>query len=571
MAVTEATAPEAEEIAPAADDAPAEVQGWPASTDHKVVGTLYVVVGILFLVATGVIALVMRAQLSGPHAGVVSARTYRELFTIHGVLGVFLFLAPLWLGLGTALVPLQIGASRLAFPRLQPLALWGLVAGGVLVVASPFVKGAKVTSGWALSSPIPEGRAFRGHGPDLLILGMGIVAVAIILAAVNLVVTIVTMRAPGLTSRRAPLFSWSVLVSSAVLILALPVLVGGLLMLFADRHYGGQIFRGFTGAGGGNPTLWPRLFWFAAYPTLWALLIPALGVVSEIVATFARRPLVSHERAIVALSAVGVLSFAGWGSEVTNIGRGRVLFALGALAVLAPLAALVLNWLVTVATALRRRRRQVEPGVRATPVLFAAGFVTVLGVGMAGAVASAVGAGGKLHRTYWQVAEQHTLFFGAASVGALAALTYWAPKLWGRHLSDKAGPLAAVLVVGGLHLTFLPMFVLGLQDMGVHVAGYRSADGFGPANVVAGVGAAVTALGVVVFALDLVASVLARRGPTAASDPWQGHTLEWATSSPPPRHNFDRLPEVGSEAPLLDLRAGAVPPDAVAVDEGQGS
>ena len=552
MTMTETTeAPEAEAEAP--EEAPAVVPPWPAATDHKVVGTLFVVVALLFLVASGVLALVLRSELTTADADVLGRNTYRELFTLHGVLAVFAFLAPAWVGVATAVVPLQIGASRLAFPRLQALVLWMVAAGGGMVAVAPFLDG-RISSGWTLTTPIPQGRTFRGDAVDLLVLGMAVLAVALVLAAANLLVTVVKLRAPGVTLRRTPLFSWSVAVSSSVLLLALPVLVGGLVMLFVDRHYNGRVFNGFTGSGGGNPLLWPRIFWFAAYPMLWALLLPALGVISEIVPVAARRRLFSHQRATAALGAVGVLAFAGWGSEVNGLARSRVVFAIGALLVLLPVASLLLNWLATVAMSLRSRRTT-PPAMRTVPMLFAAGAISVLAVGLAGAAVAGVGSGTTLHRNYWRVATQHTLYFGVGTLGVVTALAWWAPKLWGRRLNEKAGMLSAALLVGGLHLTFLPMFVLGVQDMRIHLAGYSDND-FAPANMVATAGAVLTVLGVLVFAAALL-GVAARRGRPAGDDPWEGHTLEWATSSPPPSHNFERLPEIRSETPVLDLRESA--------------
>ena len=567
MAVTEtpadAHAPE-QAVVRGPDD---ELEPWSGDTDHKTVGTLYVVVGLAFLVATGVVALVMRAQMSGPDVDLLSRREYRQLFTLHGIFGVFLFLAPVWIGVATAVVPLQIGAARLAFARLQVFALGLLVVGGGMIVASPFASGGAVISGWTLSSPIPVNRAFRGQGPELLVLGLGVVAIALVLAAVNLLVTIVRLRAPGLTPRRTPLFTWSILVSSSVLILALPVLVGSLTMLFVDQHYNGRLFSGFTGSGGGNPTLWPRLFWFAAYPTLWALLLPALGVISEIVPVFTRSRLVSDHRARAAMVAVGVLAFAGWGSEVNNLSSARLVFAVGALAVLAPVAGLMLNWLVTAGRAARAARaaREApadrEPGPsKATPMLHAGGFVAVLALGLAGAAVSAVDATGESHRNYWSVATQHTLFFGAGTVGFLAAVYYWAPKLWGRHLSESLGRLQFGVLLLGLLLTVVPMFVLGIQDMPIRVSTYTGNDEWRVANLVAGIGGAVTVVGVLLFLLNLVVSVVAGRGRPADANPWGGYTLEWTTPSPPPPGNFESIPEIRSEAPLLDLpQQGASP------------
>lgn len=558
MAVTDTEVDDAAQAASAGvPDAPAPLpEAWPRGTDHKYIGSLFVVFALLFLVAGVVLALVMRAQLAAADATVVGARTYRQLFTMHGTLSVFLFLLPVWLGLGSAIVPLQIGATRLAFPRLHAMSLWVFVAGGAMVAAAPVAS--DVFHGWTLSDPIPEKLGLPGRGPDLLLLGLSLVCAAAVLVMVNLIVTILQLRAPGLTMRRIPMFSWSMLVSGAVLILALPVLIGAFGLLFVDRHYGASVFSGFTGSRGGNPLIWTRLFWFGAYPMLWALLIPALGAVSDIVSTFAGRRLFSREKAMAALGAVGVLSFAGWGSEVSTLGRARPLFVLGALVVLAPCASIVLNWLLTLRTAGKDPgdRDALRRGLAETPMLWALGFIAVLALGLAGSVVSALDAGREAHANYWQVAQQHGLFFGAATIGAVAALSFWGPKLWGYRLSDTLGKLELLAVVGGTLLTVLGMFVLGAQDMAVHSATFSSTDDFGPANLVVSVGAAIVGLGLLILLLDLIASQLGGRGKRAGADPWGGQTLEWAVPSPPPMHNFDALPEIRSDTPLLDLRVG---------------
>ena len=318
---------------------------WPKGTDHKYIGSLYVAAAVVFLVAGVVLALLMRAQLATPEAEILGDRTYRQVFTLHGVFSVFLFLLPVWLGLASAIVPLQVGAARLAFPRLHAMSFWLFLTGGIMVIVAPALS--DVFHGWALSDPIPVKLGLPGRGPDFLLLGLVLVLMAAVLVVVNLIVTVLQLRPPGMTLRRIPVFSWSMMVSGAVLLFALPILIGAFGLLFVDRHYGTSIFSGFTGSRGGNPLLWPRLFWFAAYPMLWALLIPALGAVSEIVSTFAGRPLFSRERASAALVGIGVLSFAGWGSEVETLNRARPLFILGALIVLAPVALLILNWLAT--------------------------------------------------------------------------------------------------------------------------------------------------------------------------------------------------------------------------------
>jgi len=575
MAMTETEVDEATENGPPGPPEPAPLpEPWPRGTDHKFVGSMFVVVALLFLVAGVVLSLVMRAQLSSADADVVGARTYRQLFTMHGTFSVFLFLLPMWLGLGSAVVPLQIGASRLAFPRLHAMAFGLFVAGGAMVALAPAAS--DVFSGWTLSDPVPEKLGLPGRGPDLLLLGLSLVCVAAVLVMVNLIVTILQLRAPGLTLRRLPMFTWSMLVSGAVLILALPVLIGAFGMLFVDRHYGASLFSGYSGGRGGNPLAWPRLFWFGAYPMLWALLIPALGAVSDIVATSAGRRLFSRERAMAALGAVGVLAFAGWGSEVTTLRRARPMFVLGALAVLAPVALLILNWLVTLRVAGKESddRDGLRRRLTATPMLWALGFVVVLALGLAGSAISALDATRHAHANYWQVAQQHGLFFGAATIGAVAALTFWGPKLWGHRLSDSLGKLEILAVVGGTLLTVLGMFVLGVQDLAVHTSRYSSSDDFVPANLVVSAGAAIVGLGLLVLLVDLLVSVVGRRGIRAGADPWGGQTLEWATTSPPPLHNFDALPEIRSDAPLGDLRIGqsrgvAPDPDPDLVPEGR--
>ncbi len=527
---------------------------WPKGTDHKYVGSLFVVAALVFLVAGVVLAFVMRAQLATPEAEIVGDRTYRQLFTMHGTFSVFLFLLPVWLGLGSAIVPLQIGAARLAFPRLHAMSFWVFLMGGAMVTAAPAVS--DVFHGWALSDPIPVMLGLPGQGPDLLLLGLVLVCMAAVLVVVNIVVTILQLRAPGLTLRRVPVFSWSIMVSGAVLLLALPVLIGAFGLLFVDRHYGASLFSGFTGSRGGSPLVWPRLFWFGAYPVLWALLIPALGVASEIVTTFTGRRLFSRDRASAALVGIGVLSFAGWGSEVTNLNPGaRPLFIVGALAVLAPVALLILNWLATLRLAAKEGNREaLRRDFRSTPMLWVLGLLPVLGLGLAASVVSAVDAGRDAHTNYWQVGQQHALFFGAATIGAVAALTFWGPKLWGRRLSDSLGKLEVLAVVGGTLLTVVGMLLLGLQDMGVHTSTFDSDEEWALGNLMVSAGAAIVGLGLIVLLLDLAGSVLARRGKPAGADPWGGQTLEWATPSPPPPHNFDALPEIRSDTPLLDLR-----------------
>ena len=530
-----------------------------AGNDHKAVGAGFLALALVFVVVGGVLAVLMRAQLTAPDTDFANVRQYRQLFTYHGATLVFLFLLPAWIGLATAIVPLQIGAARLAFPRLQTLALWLTVVGAALVVASPWVSGGeRVVSGWNLAHPLPLGQGFRGEGVDFYLLGLAIVLGAAVLAVVNLLTTIVKLRPEGLTTRRLPLFSWSVLVSGSVLLLSLPVLVAGFLMVFVDHHYGGDVFSGFTGSGGGSRIAWPRLFWFGAYPMLWGLLLPALGVVSEIVPVFARRRIADRHKAMMAMVAIAVLAFAGWGSEVRNLKDARPLFVLGALAVLAPTASLVVNWLLTLrAGAQAAGPEETRSRFSAAPMLLCLGLLPVLGLGLAAGAVSAIGATTRFHSNYWSVGQQHLLYFAPATIAVVAAVHYWAPKLWGRHLSSAAGKLELLLIVGGALLAFSCALILGIQDMPIHTEVYDAGDDWTLANVGLSLGTAGLVGGVLVFLLDLLGSVVARRGKRADEDPWGGHTLEWAAPTPPPRHNFDTLPEIRSETPVLDRRQPA--------------
>jgi cytochrome c oxidase subunit 1 len=555
MAMTEtspAPAPVPAALAEPGGPPPPPVTAAASAVDHKVVGTGFIGAAVVFLLVGGVLGLLLRAQLATPDGELLSTRQFGQLFTYHGIFLVFLFLLPAWIGLATAVVPLQIGATRVAFPRLQATTLWLTVAGAGLIVASPFVEGGqRVVSGWTLSDPVPAGVA--GRGVDYLILGLALVLVAGILAAACTITTIVKLRAPGLTFGRLPFFTWSVLVSHSVLVLALPVLLGALVILFVDREYGGRILTGVTGDGGGNPLLWERLFWFGAYPVLWALVIPALGAASEMVAVFAGRRHAMRPQAFAALGALGALSFTAWGGEVPSLEPARGLFVVAGVAVLTPAALVVLTWLRTLREAgtegdMAEIRRRLVSG----PMLFVLGFLPVFGLGLAAGAVSAVDATGDLHTNAWAAGQRHALFFASSTLAVVAAVHYWAPKLWGFRLSAGLARLEALLLAGGALLLVASELVLGLQDMPLHTATYSSADGWQVANLGAALGGAGVGLGAVLFAFDLLAGTRRRRPDL--DDPWGGHTLEWATSSPPPRHNFERLPEIRSETPLLDHR-----------------
>jgi cytochrome c oxidase subunit 1 len=511
--------------------------------DHKAVGTFCLVLAFLFLLTGGVLAAVLRTQLAQPNLDVLAQKPYLQLLTFHGTFSFFLFLLPAWIGLGFALVPLQIGASRLALPRLAALTAWLYVAAAGFLIATAFVQHGAPTNGWSMDFPVPM--HMSGRSVDLWIFGVGFAAVATVLGAVNLITTIMRMRAPGMTLGRTPMFSWSVLVASAVFLLAIPVLIGGLIVLYADVHMGAHVLQPNKG---GDPLIWRTLFAFFAYAAMWATAFPALGAVSEVVPVFARAPLFNRKPVMFMLAAAGTLAFMGWGSELAgDRAVPQILFSVTSILILGPIALVMLSWLGTIA--MKRK----PPKLKA-PMVQALGLLSCLALALpALAVMFAMARGGAGHQSQWWVGAWHQLLVGVATFGIVVAVYYWAPKLWGRHLNAGVGGLHLLAIVGGVDLAFIPLLIVGAQGMHRRATTY-SADSWGPANLVSTIGAYLLVAGIALFLLNVVVSIVLKRGKLAEADPWEGDTLEWATTSPPPPHNFDSLPDVRSSRPLHDLR-----------------
>jgi len=477
---------------------------------HKVVGTFCVAVALAFLVAGGVLAAILRTQLAQPGEHLLHARTYKELASLHGTFSVFLFLMPAWAGLGFAVVPLQVGAGRLAFPRLAVASATMFVGGGVLLVAATLTWDRGVPQSWALD-PANFAPHRYGHAPELWLMGLALVGLAVIAGAVNLLTTALAGRSPGMAWDDVPLFTRSMVVSSAVLLLAVPALLAGLALLYLQHHSGG---RAFDIARGGDPLVWHQLFWFFAYPALWAMVIPALGAVSEIVdASGAARGARSREMGL-AIAAVGVFAFTGWGSELAgDTSVPKAVFIVGGLLTVAAAAGVALTWL----DVLRRGRPTLN-----LPTAHALVVVLLLAAGLAGTAvmrALPLTRGGVF--TYWWVASWHTLLVGVATLGIVTALCYWAPAIWGRYVSGGLGSLQLLLIGGGAVLTVVPMFVLGAQVMYRSTATYSSGDGWTVANLIATAGSYVLAIGVVVFIVNLLTVAAGRTQTAPATDPWE--------------------------------------------------
>ncbi len=515
---------------------PAAGAGWWVTTaDHKRLGALFLVGALLFLVVGAAVGAVLRTELA--REGVDVDVQYGRLLSLHSTVATLLFLVPAWIGMASWLVPLQIGASRVAFPRLHALSLWLFLLGGTMLLAA-YVLGRPVFDlAEGLPRPGPDQGANEATG--LAIMGMALVAVSTLLAAMDLVVTVLKLRTRGLTLVRLPLFSWSVLITCLALLLATPVFLAGLALLYLDRHFGGDLF---VGNPAGN-AVWRHTLWLFGRPEAFLILLPGLGAACDIVATHARRPLLGEGAARQAMVAFAVLSFSTWAAG-PGVADALVLPTYSVPTALAALPVAVVA-LVLLGSVLKGR-----PQLHIS-LLFVSGFLLLTGLGALNAgVAAAVGVEGRP----WATGHLHVVGFGAPTMLLFAALYHWAPKMTGRHPSPKLAGASFLGLFGGFALLGLGSYLLGYDGGPARLQDYDFTAGATTFNPLAFLGGLLVLLGVVAFALDFVRVAVLRAGEEAAGDPYEGLTLEWATSSPPPPHNFETVPEVRSAQPLLDQR-----------------
>ena len=517
--------------------------GWLRTVDHKEIGVLYIGMGIAFFALGGIEALLLRAQLATPQEHLLDPETYDQIFTVHGVTMILLAVVPLIVGFANYLVPLMIGAADVAYPRLNALSFWLSLLGGIVLYFS-FVAGGAPDAGWFSYTPLAERPFAPGAGVDYYILGLAVNGAGTIIGAINLTVTILLMRAPGLAISRLPLFVWMTLVTSVLILGAYPALSGALVMLFVDRQLGGHFFDPLAS---GQPLLWQHLFWFFGHPEVYIMILPAMGMISEIIPVFSGKPIFGYRFVAGSSVAIAFLSFGVWAHHMFAVGLGTaetLFFSVTSMAIAVPTGVKIFNW---IATMIGGRLRL------ATPMLFAIGFIAMFVIGgLSGVSLAVVPIDLEVTDSYYVVAHLHYVLFGGTMLGLFAGAYYWFPKMTGRLLHEGLGKWHFWLTFAGFNLTFLPQHWLGVSGMPRRVFTYAADTGWGPWNLVSTIGAAMLAIAMLVFAVNIVRSL--RGGAIAGDDPWDGFTLEWATTSPPPPENFARLPEIRGRRPLWDQK-----------------
>jgi cytochrome c oxidase subunit 1 len=524
------------------DRRPSGWLSWLGTTDHKKIGIMYLVATFIFFLIGGVQALVMRLQLAQADNTLVDAQTYNGLVSLHGTTMIFLFVVPVFAGFANYMVPLMLGARDMAFPRLNALSFWLLLFGGLAFYTSVFFQ--PPVAGWTSYAPLSDDAYLPEGGIDAWIILIHLTGLSSIVGAINLIATIHNMRAPGMGWGRMPLFVWTILIYSYLIVLALPAIGAAVTMLLTDRQFGTAFF---DPTAGGDPLLWQHLFWFFGHPEVYIMILPAFGIVSEIFPVFARKPIFGYKAiaaSTVAIAFYGMLVWAHHMFTTPSPTAVLAIFAISSFVVAVPTGVKIFNWLATL------WRGTI---VMKTPLYFAAGLISMFVIGgISGVILAVFPVDWQLHDTYFIVAHIHYVLFGGSVFGIFAGLYYWFPKITGRLLSEGIGKLSFSTMLVGFNLTFLVQHSMGLSGMPRRIYRYPESAGWEGWNLLSTIGSFLLGIGVMITVYNVLVSL--KKGKTAGNDPWKANTLEWFTQSPPPVNNFDVVPRIRSVEPMRDIR-----------------
>jgi cytochrome c oxidase subunit I len=526
-----------------AHEGPRGILLWLTSTDHKVIGMNYMITSLVMFFIAGSMALLIRIQLASPNSTFLSYQTYNELFTMHGSLMLYLFAGPFAFGgLANFIVPLQVGAPDMAFPRLNAFSYWLYLSGAVTMLLGFFTAGGAAAFGWVAYAPLSNSVNSPGAGADLWILALALTGFSAIFTGVNLITTIFYLRAPGMTMFRMPIFTWNMLVTALLILIAFPVLTSAMVMLFCDRHFGTHIFET---SGGGAPILYQNLFWFFGHPEVYILALPYFGIVTEVIPVFSRKPLFGYKGMVFATMSIAALSTGVWAHHMFTTGTVLLpFFSLLSLLIAVPTGIKFFNWIGTMWGGQIQFK---------TPMLFSIGFLFafLLG-GLTGVMLASPPIDFATHDTYFVVAHFHQVLIGTTVFAGFAGFYFWYPKFFGRMLNEKLGHLHFWVLFIGFWLMTMPQYVLGLEGMPRRVATYPSNLGWQSLNIVASVGGWLIGLSFIFMFVNIGLSIWGKNKVKAGDNPWDASGLEWFTSSPPSHHNFEKLPPIRSERPVWD-------------------